>query len=170
MKELIIKYKLEIYYGTVIGLLVFAWLILEFIVGLHDKYLDVFVVITNFVLLIPTIGIYLAIRKKKKSEPQQHLTFKQGFQSGLFISVLFTIIAAIGQFIYHKVINRGYFEFMIDKSLDRGIKLEEAQSYFNTSSYVMSVVISYFIFGVIISLIVSAIMKSKANNSSLQSS
>ncbi|MEM9544740.1 MAG: DUF4199 domain-containing protein [Bacteroidota bacterium] len=149
------KISIELYYGALIGTGVFIWLILEFLFGLHDKHHNIFTKVTHFVLLIPTIGIYKGIFKKKKSRIKNPFSFKQGFLTGASISIIYTAIAAFGQLFYHKLVNKRYFEFMIQQSREKGIPLEDAQSYFNTSNYVLSVIVTYFLFGVIISIIVS---------------
>ncbi len=153
------KFSREIKYGLIIGVLTVLWLLIEFITGLHDKYIDLFLIVTNFVFLIPIVGIYLGIRNKRKYTNNNFLSFWKCFTVGLIISVVYSLVAGFGQFLYHQFINPEYFELMIDKSFNNGIDREQAQRFFNTSNYVLSVTFSYLIGGIIISLVVSLLIK-----------
>ena len=159
--NLLNKNKLEIKYGVVIGVLVVIWLLLEYIIGLHNKHHDIFLIVTNLVLIIPVVGIYKALSRKKNIILNGTLTFSQGFISGLKISILYALIGGLGQYLYHKFINPFYFDLMISKSQEKGVSTNQAENYFNVYSYVSSVVFSYLIFGIIVSLIISLILRTK---------
>lgn len=159
--ELTRKFNIELKFGGVIGLLTILWLLGEYSTGLHHKYHDLFLLITNFVFIIPIVGIYLGISSKRKNYYDQQLTFGQGVLTGIIISIIYALIAGIGQYLYHTVINPAHFDLMIEKSREHGVSAEEAAQYFNTNNYTMNVVISYFAVGLLASLIHSAILKRK---------
>ncbi len=158
-----VRRRIEKKYGIVTGVLMVIWLLLEYAFGLHDQFLDLFFIVTNFVFLIPIVGMYLAI-KKEKTRLEGNITLKQGFLTGTIISFISASIAAIGQICYHQFVNRDYFDFMIDKSVEMGVEATQAASHFNMRSYVSGVFISYLLFGLVISLIMSFIQKTRRTN------
>ncbi len=155
------KFKTEVKFGLVIGLLTIIWLLGEYSTGLHHKHHDLFLIVTNFVYIIPLTGIYMGISDKRKNYYNHSLTFGQGVLTGLIISVIYSLIAGIGQYCYHVIINPGYFDLMIAKSQEHGVSKEEAAKYFNTYNYTMSVVVADFVVGLFASLLHSAILKRK---------
>lgn len=155
------KFKIEIKFGLVIGLLTVIWLLGEYSTGLHHDHHDLFLLVTNFVFVIPLAGLYLGISSKRKNDYDQYLSLGQGFITGSMISTIYAFIAGIGQFLYHTIINPHYFDLMITRSQEHGVSAEEATQYFNTTNYTISVVISYFVVGLLASLLYSVILKRK---------
>ena len=156
-KSLILRY--QFISGIIIGVLTVLWLLLEYVSGLHDKHHEIFFIVTHFVFLIPAVGIYLSLSKIRKRYYGGSLTLKQGFLAGLFISIVYSAVAGLGQYLYHIYVNPEYFDAMITQSETMGVKREDAQGFFNSTSYVTSVIISYFFVGVILSLVMGLILK-----------
>ena len=165
--------KSEIKYAVIISVLGFVWLLLEYAVGLHDKYVDYHPFISMFGIIIPIIGIRMAIKNKKDSNNGK-MTYAEGFKSGSFISVLSGVMAPVGLLIYTRIINPNWFDFMVKystrRALEAGLKGDQltqsityAQNYFNERSYVLQTCFGTIVSGILISAIVSLVLKTKGD-------
>lgn len=153
---------IEIRFAVLISLLMLLWLILEYVVGLHDRFIQYHPAITLFALVIPVACSYLAI-KEKTIQLSGAITFKQAFETGFFIAVFAAVLTVPTQFMFHKLVNPDFFRTMIDYSCARAASLhmdvpkakEEATMYFNLPSYIVQCFFSTLFFGVIISLVMA---------------
>ncbi len=161
----------EIKAAIIISVLGFAWLLGEYAVGLHDKYVDYHPIISMFGIVIPIVGIRIAIGNKKKSNGG-NMTYAEGFKTGSFVSVLSGVMAPIGLLIYTRIINPNWFDFMVKystrRALQAGLKGEQltqsityAQNYFNERSYVLQTCFGTIVSGIVISAIISLMMRTK---------
>lgn len=154
--------KIEIRYAVLISLLMLLWLALEFLVGLHDKYIQYHPYVTMFALVIPVVCSRLAIKEKIR-QLNSSITFKQAFLTGFLIALFAAILAIPIQLIFHKLINPSFFQNMIDYSIVRATSLgmnvakakQEATMYFNLMSYMMQCFFGTLFFGTIIALILA---------------
>ena len=88
------KSNIELKYALFISIFNLLWMVFEKISGLQDEYIEWNWIVTNFSLLIPLIGITLALREKKATKSER-LTFEKGFISGLQISVICAILMVL---------------------------------------------------------------------------
>lgn len=154
--------RIEIRFAVLISLLMLLWLMLEYIAGLHDRFIQYHPAITLLALTIPVGCSYLAI-KEKAIQLGGTITFKQAFITGFFIAVFAAVLSVPTQFMFHKLVNPDFFQTMIDYSSARAASLhmnvlkakEEATMYFNLPSYIVQCFFSTLFFGVIISLVMA---------------
>lgn len=154
--------KTEIKWGLIFTFVQFLWICLEFAVGLHDKYVSMHPILTNLFIIPAVYVMYLAIREKKNILGGK-ITFGQAFLCGLGVSVIVAVLAPLSQYIFHRFINPNYFQNAINYAISAG-KLTEAQasSYFSLQSYMMQASLGAIVAGVITSLIIAAIIRSKS--------
>ena len=151
--------RIELRYAVLTSLLVLLWLIMEFEVGLQDKYVSVHPYISLLAFLIPVVTYRMALREKIE-EKYGKLSFRQAFLSCFLITVFGSILAVPVQIGFHKLVNPDFFETMIMYATEHGHStLEQAAHYFNLQNYIIESVIGTFVVGTIISLILAFRMR-----------
>lgn len=157
------KIKIEIKWAFIFMGSLLLWMVLEKLVGLHGKHIDKHQYLT-MLYVIPAIWLYvLALKDKKKNYFNGQMNFKQGFISGLIISIIVTVFSPLTQWIISNVITPEYFPNVIAYSVKTGYfkTLSEAEAYFNYKNYAMQSTIWALIMGVITSVIVAFFIKTK---------
>ncbi|QQS47384.1 MAG: DUF4199 domain-containing protein [Acidobacteriota bacterium] len=153
--------KTEIKWGLFFALMAFLWICLEFAVGLHGRYISMHPIITNLFIIPAVYIMYLAIREKKNLLGGK-ITFGQAFMCGLGVSVIVAILSPLSQFIFHRFVNPNYFTNAINYVTSAGKMTEaEATAYFSLQSYMLQSSLGAIVAGVITSLIIAAIVRTK---------
>ena len=99
MKNIRIEIKWAIYF-TLMSLL---WMLLEKLSGLHGKYIDYHLYLTNL-FAIPAIWfMVLALRDKKRNFYNGTMSYKQGLISGIILSAGIAKMSPISQWITSNV-------------------------------------------------------------------
>lgn len=156
------KYKIEIKWAFVFIAALLGWSLLEKVLGFHSSRIGQHEYI-SMGFMIPAILIYvLALREKKMKFYNGHMSFKQGFIAGLIITLIVSLFNPFTQWVISTLISPSYFDNIIAFSVEGGYDtLEEAQAYFNYSTYALQGTIWAFAMGVITSLIVALFIRSK---------
>lgn len=157
------KIKIEIKWALIFVGMSLLWMLLEKLVGLHSTHIDKHMYFTNLVA-IPAILIYVfALIDKKKNAYEGHMTFKQGFISGLIITAIVALFSPLTQWITSTLITPEYFPNVIAYSVESGYhkSLEEAEAYFNLKNYIMQSFIGAIVMGILTSAIVAFFVRSK---------
>ena len=96
------------------------------------------------------------------------MSFKQGFISGLIISIIVTLFAPLTQWIISTIITPEYFPNVIEYSVKTGYHktIQEAEDYFNLKNYMQQSVIASIIMGIVITLVVALFARTKGNKPS----
>ena len=161
------NYRIEIRYAVLITLLMLLWLCLEFMVGLHEEPLIKFhPYVTMFALIIPIVSVRLALRDKLEMLNGK-MSFKQAFITGFLIAFFAAVLAVPGQVIFHKMVNPDFFDNMIDYAANRAGTLQmdmtkarqDAEMYFNLTSYIVQAGLGTLVFGTLIATIMAWRMK-----------
>ena len=114
--------------------------------------------------MIPAIWIYVAgLKEKKKKDLNGNMTFKQGFVSGLIITVVVTLFSPLTQWITSEIITPDYFTNVIAYSLETGYhkSLAEAEAQFNLENYIIQSTVGALLMGIATSAIVAFFVKTK---------
>lgn len=150
------NYILEIKWGVIFMVAMLLWMLLERLVGLHSTHIDQHPIWTNLFAII-AISIYvLALRQKRDSQLKGVMTWKQGFLSGLGITVVVTILTPLGQYLTHTVITPHFFVNAIDYAVASGnMSQANAVAYFSLGSYLVQAIIGALVMGVITSAVVA---------------
>jgi hypothetical protein len=156
-----IRYELKWAFIFIISTLL--WMILEKIAGLHSTHIDKHQYLT-MLFMIPAIWIFvLALKDKKKNFYNGQMSFKQGFITGLIVSVIVMIFSPLTQWIISTVITPEYFPNVIEHSVKTGYhkSLEEAEAYFNLQNYMVQSTIGAIGMGIVTSAIVAFFVRTK---------
>ena len=158
------KIKIELKWAMIFIGMTLLWMVLEKMLGLHSTHIDKHMYLTNL-FAIPAILIYvLGLKDKKKEYYKGEMTYKQGFLTGLIITIIVTLFAPLTQWIISTIITPEYFPNVIAHSVETGYhnSLEEAEAYFNLESYILQATVGTFIMGVVTSAIVAFFVRTKS--------
>lgn len=152
--------RIEIKWGILFSIMGLVWMMLEKAAGLHDEHIDKHMVYTNLIA-IPAIAIYImALMEKRRKDYGGSLTFKQGFVSGLFITLVATILSPLNQYITSTFITPDYFANATAYVIEVGMMTEEeASSYFNLKNYMIQGLVYAPVMGILTSVIVAFAVK-----------
>lgn len=156
------KISIEIKWGvifTVIGLL---WMIFEKAMGWHDVLIAKHAIYTNFFGILAVLIFILAVRDKKINFYNGIMTWRQGFVSGLIVTIVITVLSPLSQFISSTYITPDYFNNVIAYSVESNMmKQEQAEAYFNLKSYIIQAAFGALVMGVVTSAVVAWFLKTK---------
>ena len=161
------KIKIEIKWVFIFILMTLLWMGLEKISGLHDQHIDYQMYLTNLYAIPAVIVFIMALKDKKKNFYHGQMNLKQGFISGLIITLIVTLFAPLTQWIISYVITPEYFPNVIKRSVEIGYykTTEEAEANFNYKNYAIGSTIASFVMGTLTSLVVAFFLKSKKSDS-----
>jgi hypothetical protein len=154
------KYLIELKWALIFAAMTLAWMLLEKLLGLHDRYIDQHPTYTNLIA-IPAILVYvLALLDKRKNFYGGHITYQQGVVSGLLITLVVTLLSPLTQVITSLVITPDYFANAIAASVKANYFTQaQAEAYFNLQNYVIQGLIGAPIMGTITTVIVAFFVK-----------
>jgi hypothetical protein len=154
--------KTELKWALAFFIMSFIWMTLEKLVGLHAEHIDQHMIYTNFIA-IPAIAIYVfALRNKRDHDLKGQMSYKQAFMSGLYISLIVTVLSPITQYITSIYITPEYFTNVINYSVSKGLQTQaEAEAYFNLNSYIIQGLIGAPVMGILTTAIVAFFVKTK---------
>lgn len=154
--------KIEIKWAIIFIVMMLLWMVLERVVGLHDKHIDKHMIYTNFVA-IPAIIIYvLALLEKRKKFYAGSMTYLQGFVSGMIITIIVTVFTPLSQYVTSAFISPEYFSNAISYSVENGLMSQtDAENYFNLNSYIKQSVIGAPLMGLVTTAIVAIFVRKK---------
>ncbi|MHA7131613.1 DUF4199 domain-containing protein [Algoriphagus namhaensis] len=154
--------SIEFKWAIIFTLVALAWMYLEKALGWHDQHIADHPVYTNLFAILAIAVYVFALIDKKRNSFQGKMIYKQGFISGLIITLFITILTPLTQYITHTIITPEYFSNVQNYSVEIGkLTQEEAEAYFNLDSYMLQATVGAFVMGVITSAIVAFFVKSK---------
>ena len=153
------NWRIEIRYAVLINLLMLLWLATEFLVGLHDTFIQFHPYVTMLAIVIPVACSRLAISAKTE-ELNGKISFKQAFVTGAVIAVLSAVLMVGTQYVFHALINPDFFDNMVAysvkqaelKGIDTATATTDAQRYFNLTAYLLQSSIFALVFGLLLAL------------------
>lgn len=154
------KYRIEIKWGVIFTLALLAWMIVEKWMGWHGARIDQHSTMTNL-FAIPAVAIYLlALLDKRKKAYSSLMSWRQGFITGVGITIVVLILSPAAQYIIHTFISPGYFQNIIEFSVESGnMTREAAESQFALGNYMIMSVVGALIMGVVTSAVVALFTK-----------
>ena len=155
--------KIELKWAIIFSIAGLVWMVLEKLTGLHDKYLDYQMYLTNL-FAIPAIYIMiLALKEKKRKDYAGTMTYIQGLISGSILSLIIALLSPLTQWITSYVITPEYFTNVIKRSVELGYysTTAEAQANFNYENYALQGAIFAFFIGVVTTAIAMVFIRSK---------
>lgn len=156
------KFSIEIKWGIIFTIAALMWMYVEKAFGWHDVLIAKHAIYTNIFAIVAIVVYVLAIRDKKQNFYNDHMTWTQGFISGVIVSVVVAILAPFAQYITHEIITPKYFENVITYAVEtKTMNQEGAEAYFSLTSYMMQAAFGALAMGVVTSAIVALFLKSK---------
>ncbi|MCG2612472.1 DUF4199 domain-containing protein [Flavobacterium sp. SM15] len=156
------NFAIEIKWGLIYIVASLLWMALEKTVGLHDVHIDKHPIYTMLFLFVAIAVYSLAIRDKKKNFFKGEMTWKQGFVSGIVMTIVAALLTPLMQYITSAFITPDFFKNAIAYAVEHNkVTREQAESYFNMKSYITQATFGTLSFGVVISAISAFFNKSK---------
>lgn len=156
------KITIEIKWGILFSVMSLLWMMLEKAAGLHDEYIDKHAVYTNLIAIPAILLYFVALADKRKNQFMGFITFRQGFISGLIITLVATILAPLTQWITSTWITPDYFNNVIRYVVEQGkMSQTDAEAYFSMKNYIVQGLIFAPVMGIITSLIAAPAMQKK---------
>lgn len=156
------NYKLEIRWGFIFSVAMLLWLLVERLVGLHSTYIEYHMVWTNLFAVVAIAVYVFALRQKRDKELNGSMTWKQGFMSGVGITVVVAILSPLTQWLAHTIVSPHFFTNMVEFAVRSGNMTEaQALDYFSLQSYMMQAVIGAVAMGVITSAVVAFFVRNR---------
>ena len=91
------------------------------------------------------------------------MNWRQGFISAIIISFIVAVFSPLAQFITHEIISPLYFEKLIKLSVEnQRMTKEQAENYFNLTSYIWQSISGGISSGVVIGAIVAYLIRTKS--------
>lgn len=159
MKNIKIEFKWAIIFAT----MTLVWMVLEKVCGLHGKYIDYHLYLTNL-FAIPAIWVMvLALKDKKNNFYNGNMSYQQGLLSGIILSLIIATLSPLTQWIISYVITPEYFPNVIKRSVELGYykTTAEAAANFNYKNYAVQSTIGAFIMGFITTAIAMIFIRTK---------
>ena len=159
------NFKIEFRWSLIFMFAQLVWLYFEKAVGLHDELIAKHLIYTNLFAIVAIVIYVLALLDKKRHFFLGKMTWKQGFLTGIVISIIVAVISPLTQYITHTYISPGYFDTIIDYKVGNStMTVENAQIYFNLKRYMLQSVFDALSIGVVTAAIVAFFLKSKHIN------
>ncbi|NQT61467.1 MAG: DUF4199 domain-containing protein [Candidatus Marinimicrobia bacterium] len=160
------KFKTEIKWGLIFMGVTLVWMLLERLTGLHSTDIDKHATYTNFFAPIAIAVYVFALRDKRATDLDGKMTYKEGFLSGVVISLIVGVLSPFGQLITAYVISPHYFENAIAYGVANNLTSQaDAEAYFNLKNYIIQSTIFAPVMGVITSAVVAFFLKAKPETS-----
>ena len=138
------------------------WHWLEKAVGLHDEHIDKHFIYTNLVAF-PAILIYVfALKEKRDKAYQGYMTYREGFTTGMIITLMIAVLSPFVQLISATLISPEFFSNIIHYTVGRGdVSQAGAESLFNLRSYMLQSFTGALAMGLITSALVALFVQRK---------
>ena len=151
-------YYHEIKFALMFSGLNILWMLGEKLTGLHDVHIADHAFYTNY-FAIPSILLYAVAMYQKQTLLGGEMNFKQGFMSGLGITMIVTALTPVVQFFIHTIITPEYFINVRAFSIQEGMKPEVADTNFTLNSYILLSVFTGFVYGIITTIFTTIMIR-----------
>lgn len=155
--------KTELKWAIIFAIVTLIWVAIEKGTGLHDKYIDYQMYLTNLFAIPAIITMVLALKDKKKRDYNNQMGYMQGLISGIILSLFIALLTPLTQWVVTNILSPEYFPNVIKRSVELGYykSTEEAAAVFNYKSYVIQGAIGGFFMGVLTTAIAMIFIRTK---------
>ena len=162
--------KIEIKWALIFSVLVLVWMLLEKLSGLHGRYIDYHLYLTNLFAIPAIIVMVMALKDKKRRFYGGQMSYKQGLISGIVLSVIIALLSPLTQWITSYIITPEYFPNVIKRSVEIGYfkTTAEAAANFNYKNYAIQGAIGALVMGVATTAIAMIFIQTKKKNEAKQ--
>ena len=106
--------KIEFKWAIIFTITTLAWMFLEQTLGWHDEKIADHYWLTMLYIPIAIFMYILALREKRRRFYNKPLTWRQGFLSGIVVSVFAAALSPLAQYLTHHYITPEYFPNIIE--------------------------------------------------------
>lgn len=155
--------KIEIKWAIIFSVMVLLWMVLEKLCGLHGKYIDYHLYLTNLFAIPAIILMVMALKDKKKKFYEGRMNYKQGLISGIILSVIIALLSPLTQWVTSFVITPEYFPNVIKRSVEIGYfkTTAEAEANFNYQNYAIQGAVGALVMGIATTVIAMIFIRTK---------
>ncbi len=156
------NFSIEIKWGVIFIISGLLWVWIEKLFGLHDVYVAQHPLYTNLFGIIAVTIFILALLEKRRKFYDGFMSWKEGFTSGIIMTIVITLLSPLSQWITYEFISPEFFDNIIEHSYQTTpMSREEAESYFSLRSYIVQAVFGALTMGVVTAAIVAWFVKSE---------
>ena len=157
------KYRIEIKWAFIYAIISLAWMVFEKEMGWHDVNISKHPIYSSLFSFIAIIIYYFALREKKIVSYNNSIHWKEAFVSGTVLSIFVAILSVPVFYLTINVISPTFFSNMINYAVTSKIyTLQQAETYFNTESYLLQNVVGTLSMGIVTSAVISYFIKTKS--------
>jgi hypothetical protein len=154
------KFSIEIKWGLIFTVFTLLWMVMERALGWHDVNIAKHATYTNLFAIPAIIIVVFALLDKRMNFFDGKMTWKQGFITGLLITVVIVILSPLSMWITNTVITPHYFDNIIAHSVETGELTQlQAEKYFSMGSYIVQSLIGAAVMGVVTSAVIAIFTK-----------
>jgi len=158
-------FAIEIKWGIRYIFFYLGWVFLEKYTGVYDENIGNYFLYSLLFYVFAFLIYILAIKEKKEHFFANKMEWKQGCISGIFLTIVISLLMPLAQIAIHKGIAPEFFPNMIAKSLQsKNADPEAIKSYFNLMSYMWQSIFTTLSVGFVYSAIVARFLRTKISN------
>lgn len=156
------RVRVEFRWAVFFVIMQVLWMAMEKGLGLHGEHIAWHPILTNLIAIPALAFFYFALLDKRRNVYDGEMNYKQGFLTGLVLSLFITVLTPFTIYFSLEVISPEYFENAIAYSVEKGHQTkEEAKAYFNFETYVKQGTVGALFMGIVTSALVAAFAKKK---------
>jgi hypothetical protein len=162
--------KIEFKWAIIFSIVSLLWMVLEKISGLHGKYIDYHMYLTNLFAIPAIIMMVMALKDKKKNFYSGSMSYKEGLISGIILSIIIALLSPLTQWITSYVITPEYFPNVIKRSVEIGYynTIAEAEANFNYKNYAIQSFIGSLVMGIVTVAVAMIFLRTKNKRDNTQ--
>ncbi|CAN5362519.1 hypothetical protein BH23BAC2_BH23BAC2_03930 [soil metagenome] len=150
----------ELKWGVLFIIAGLAWVWIEKLFGLHDVYVAQHPIYTNLFGIIAVTIFIFALREKRRDFFVGVMTWREGFTSGIIMTLVITLLSPLAQYITYEYISPEYFNNITEHTVQAGaMSREDAEAYFSLRSYLIQATFGALVMGIVTSAIVAWFVK-----------
>ena len=156
------KIQIELKWAVIFTIAILLWILLEKTMGWHEANLANHYWLTLLFVPFAILLYLLCMREKRRRVYDRKMTWRQGFLSGLTLTIFITLLSPLAQYITHNYITPEYFNNVIEYSVTNDLMTRKnANEYFNIDSYILQSAIGAFGLGIGTAAIVAFFVRKK---------
>lgn len=156
------KRSIEIKWGVIFIVTMLLWTYLEKLAGLHEENIEKHATFTGFFAVVAVSIYLLALYDKRKNDFNGIMTWKQGFYSGIVITLAVVVLSPLAQYVISRFISPEFFPNIIKYSIETGeMTREQAQEYFSLQNYILQSALFALFSGILTAAIAALLMRKR---------
>jgi len=122
-------------FSIMFSLVSFAWLLMEFLVGLHSTHIDQFLFYDSL-FFIPAIAMMVWALRYRRAEMREAWNYWESLKLGALMGAIIGLLSIPSLYLFFTYVNPSFFEDFIAFAVGSGQATpEEAAAYFNFRHY-----------------------------------